>query len=1058
MTAWLGTLAGCGGYSAPAAVPVAPVAANFLITSSSANGRLPTAIAGSPYAYGIATNLGQPDVIAVPPVTFSATAALPPGLTISSSGAITGTPTQVGQFPVSVQAVDSSPTPLTAEFTWLMNVTAPGATLTEVAHSALGGRGQNGDIHVATASATQVAYAYVGTLGGPGNCPATGVKVVSLSAITNPQVVATVGGVAGAGQPEARVAVGISSPTFHAGGKGDLMAVAEQPCAPGNPGAGAAGAEFYDVTDPTHPALLGTWLSGGAGVGDVAIVPVPGPVNPLGGVDHSQDKLYALIAVPESEAQGGEGDLRVVDITNPATPQEVGNWGVLAATGIPLPESVQGADPRVFLAHLELSQDLKTAYLSYFDQGVVVLDVSQPLAIRSANNAVFLNHIVYPITAAATTSTPSQPEGNTYAALPVMNDSELLIADQVCASAMTSSASNPAQPVPANPAVPVVCGTGTAVPLTQTTGWGFFRSYDLPSPATAAIQGFYVTPGSVSDPAPDRGIYTAHSLAWNGSTSDPHAYVAWYSSGVVDLDISSLSPPVPLAAFVPPDTPDPNGTNPAVNNPAKALVDGVAAYTAQGQPYILASDINSGLWVVAETPANQLTILTSALPNSNVGVPYFAQLTAVNGKLGSGRVIFGVAGDSNPLPSGLNLDGQGNITGTAAVAGQVNVTFTANDSAGNSTAQIISMTVVQNLAVVPPVSVPLGTTGEPYTLTLTAVNGTAPYQFSVAHSALPSGMSLSTAGVITGTPVNGGTFTPTIAVSDSSVPPVTATLPLTLQIEGLTVRAATPPAGSVGVAYADTVLMANGTGPFSPIVVSGSLPPGLTATTGTVTTLGWVVNGTPTAAGVYNFSVRITDADSQSVVQPFTIVINPFEITPPVLTSGVEGRGYLATLSAQGGTPPYQFNLVTGVLPPGLSLDFNAGTITGVPAAGSAGSYALGITVKDANGLTATQSFTLVIFSGQTFAVTTSALPPAQVGQSYQQNLTADFGVPPYAFTLLSGSLPAGLTLASNGALAGVPGAGTAGTYPITIQATDNTGNRAVARLSLTVLPVVSVQ
>ncbi|MGH9418148.1 MAG: putative Ig domain-containing protein [Terriglobales bacterium] len=1048
-------LSACGGSTA-APTPFVPATANFLILSSASTGHLPGAVAGSPYAYGFQTNVGQTGVSAIAPVTFSTDAALPQGLILSPAGVLSGTPTQPGIYPIVIKAVDSSSSPQTAAFTYLMKVRAPATTLTTVAHLALGGHGQNADVTVAAATNSGVSYAYVGTRGYPGDCPATGVKIVDLSQISNPTLVATVAGVAGASQQEAKVATSISSPGFHSGSHGDLMAVTEQPCDPRLASATNAAIEFFDVTNPTQPVALGTWSSGGQGVGDVAIVAVPGPVNAFGIVDHSQDKIYALAAVPGSEAAGGEGDLRIVDVTDPSLPREVSNWGVLAATGTRLPQAVQGTDQRVFLSSIQLSSDHKLAYLSYWDEGVVVLDVSDPTAVRSFNPAVLVNHISYPLSSLATTSTPSSPEGNTNQALPVMGDTELLIADQVCASAIAPPSGDGVSNLPLNPSVDVVCGAGSAVPLSNDSGWGYLRTYDLPTPSTSTIANFFDIPQALSDPAPDNGIYTANRIAWNGNTADPHAYVAWFSGGVVDLDITSVNPPVLLGSFVPPDSPDPNGANLAVDNPPKAMVYGVAAYNTGGQHYILASDINSGLWVVQDTPGNQLTILTSSLPDGNVNIPYDASITAINGALGGDRLTFNLATNSNPLPDGLQLDGAtGVISGTPLVAGAVDVTFEVDDNAGNATQQTITMTVNQHLAVVPPAAVPLATVGEPYSLTLTAVNGTSPYTFSVVGSALPTGLSLSSAGVVSGTPANAAVVTATIQVTDSSVPTLTARLPVTITVAALQAASRQLLPATVGVAYTATITMANGTGPYTPVVVNGTLPPGINAVQSVATTVGWDLTGTPTQAGVYNFSVQETDADGLRVVEPFTLVVNPFAISPLVLPSGVEGQGYLQQMGIQGGASPFNFSLVGGSLPAGLTIN-PIGQISGVPGSASAGSYDFTLLVQDANGLQATQSFNLVIFTGATMAITTTGLAPGQVGQTYNAILTANFGNAPYSFSLQTGNLPPGVTLDPNGTLAGVPGASAQGTYAFTIKATDSQGQTATRSYRWTVLPAVS--
>jgi uncharacterized protein (TIGR03437 family) len=82
---------------------------------------------------------------------------------------------------------------------------------------------------------------------------------------------------------------------------------------------------------------------------------------------------------------------------------------------------------------------------------------------------------------------------------------------------------------------------------------------------------------------------------------------------------------------------------------------------------------------------------------------------------------------------------------------------------------------------------------------------------------------------------------------------------------------------------------------------------------------------------------------------------------------------------------------------------------------------------------------------------TSSSLPPAFVGVPYLQSLTATGGAPPYSWTVLSGSLPAGITLSPNGTIAGTPTA--AGTSLISVQASDNAGTTQSEQLSLVVNP-----
>jgi hypothetical protein len=82
--------------------------------------------------------------------------------------------------------------------------------------------------------------------------------------------------------------------------------------------------------------------------------------------------------------------------------------------------------------------------------------------------------------------------------------------------------------------------------------------------------------------------------------------------------------------------------------------------------------------------------------------------------------------------------------------------------------------------------------------------------------------------------------------------------------------------------------------------------------------------------------------------------------------------------------------------------------------------------------------------------IVTTALPLAYTGGNYLQTLNATGGTPPYSWTLLGGTLPAGLTLSSTGLITGSP-TGT-GTSTLGVQVTDRDGSKATANLALTVI------
>jgi len=159
-----------------------------------------------------------------------------------------------------------------------------------------------------------------------------------------------------------------------------------------------------------------------------------------------------------------------------------------------------------------------------------------------------------------------------------------------------------------------------------------------------------------------------------------------------------------------------------------------------------------------------------------------------------------------------------------------------------------------------------------YTATLTAAGGTGTQTWDLASGSLPLGLTLSSAGVITGTPALAGTSSPTFRVQDSGAPQQTATKQLSMTINLPTapnITTTTLPAGSLTVAYNQTVSATGGIGTLVWSVTGGALPPGLTlnASTGNI-------SGTPTSMGAFPFTVRVTDQIPQFDEQALTITVN----------------------------------------------------------------------------------------------------------------------------------------------------------------------------------------
>lgn len=166
-----------------------------------------------------------------------------------------------------------------------------------------------------------------------------------------------------------------------------------------------------------------------------------------------------------------------------------------------------------------------------------------------------------------------------------------------------------------------------------------------------------------------------------------------------------------------------------------------------------------------------------------------------------------------------------------------------------------------------------GTANTAYSATLAATGGSGSFTWSMASgSNLPAGLTLSAAGVISGTPTTAGLGNFTVNVQDSETVPEKASAPLTLAISGgkLTIIAPLPGSGQVGTSYTFQASSQGGVPPYTwSTVNSTSPPPGLTLSSS------GALSGTPTTAGNDTFDLQVTDSANTSFSQNVSMTINP---------------------------------------------------------------------------------------------------------------------------------------------------------------------------------------
>src|SRR5439155_1277660 len=208
--------------------------------------------------------------------------------------------------------------------------------------------------------------------------------------------------------------------------------------------------------------------------------------------------------------------------------------------------------------------------------------------------------------------------------------------------------------------------------------------------------------------------------------------------------------------------------------------------------------------------------------------------------------------------------------------------------------------------------------------------------------------------------------------------------------------------------------------------------------------------------GTSSLTITASNGVGSPANQSFTLKVNQAPaITSANNTTFTVGTAGSFTVTATGTPTPSLTE--TGALPSGVTFVNNGNgtaTLSGTPAAGQAVTDAITITASNGVGSAASQAFTLTVNTSQTAPTITSANSTTfVVGTAGSFTVTAT-GTPTPTLTE-TGALPSGVTFVDNGngtaTLSGTPAAGTAGTYSITIAASNGVGSPASQAFTLTV-------
>jgi hypothetical protein len=307
-----------------------------------------------------------------------------------------------------------------------------------------------------------------------------------------------------------------------------------------------------------------------------------------------------------------------------------------------------------------------------------------------------------------------------------------------------------------------------------------------------------------------------------------------------------------------------------------------------------------------------ITILPATLPAASTNVAFTQTFTA------SGGTSPYTWAETGTLPTGVTFNAAtATLSGTPTQSGTFPITIKATDST-TGTGSPFSKSVGYTLAVsaptitITPTTLPAAAIAVAYSQSVTASGGTAPYTYSVTTGALPAGLTLSTAGAITGTPTAGGSFSFTITAKDSGN--FTGTQNYSLTVNAPTITLA-PPAGSLTIttnaAFSQTFTASGGTAPYT-YTEAGALPAGLTFVNG-------VLSGTATASGTFPITVTAKDSSTgagpySSAAIAYTLNVGTTSISitwanPAAITYGTSLSGILnATVTYNGNPVPGTFS------------------------------------------------------------------------------------------------------------------------------------------------------
>ena len=788
---------------------------------------------------------------------------LPVGVSLTSGGLLSGTPTQRGLYVFTVRSTDST-TP-TAQFVdkgYTGNVANPTLTLTSASGTAIQNVAFSQTLTVSGGVAPFSCLLETGTfpagisvssgcvVGGtttaaPGNYPVT-IRVTDSS--TGPGTYFEVENYTLTVSPPPSVSIAVSPASVSEDGATNLTFTVTR---------------SLNLTSPTvvNITTTGTATAGTDYSGAVATVTIPAGAT-----------TATIVINP--------------NVDGTVEPDETVTLTVAAGTGytVGVPASATGTI---------LNDDVPSATISVSPAAV---------AEDGAPNLIFtvtLNQAAFTATSINFTIGGTATNGTDYATI---------------ASPLVIPAGNTTGTITVNPTADATIEADETVTLTLAAGSGY--TVGVPNSATGTIlnddlpnltiNDVTVTEGnsgitnavftvSLSAPAGPGGA-TFNIATANGSATAGTDYVAQSLTGqTIPAGSSTYTFTVQVIANL---LNEPNKTFfvnvTGVTN--AIVVDGQGVGTINNDDPVPSLSINDVAVVEGNSGTTNavFTVTLSAASGQTVTVNYAtadgtaaqpADYTAVSGTLTfapgqtTRTITVPVIGETIP---------EANETFFVNLSGAVNATIADNQGVGTITNDDVPVTIS-------PVTVPNATVAAAYSQPLAGNGGLGPYTFAVTGGALPAGLTLSPGGVIGGTPTAGGMFNFTATATDSSAAPgpYSGSQAYTLVVNPavITLPATSLASGLFNTPYSAAITPASGgTAPYTYALAAGALPAGINVTPAT-----GALAGTTTAVGTFNFSLSATDSSTgtgpYSSTRAYTLVINAAVPGAPTIGTATPGNG-----------------------------------------------------------------------------------------------------------------------------------------------------------------------